>query len=401
MDQKDILSFVEQFNTDETIALTQRMMQIPSIDPPGNEAAMSEFVKSYLEAAGIEVEAISVDGLAPERKNIIARLKGNDEAAPLIFSGHMDVVPVTDKERQSWICDPFVGEIHEDGFLYGRGSSDMKGGLAGILTAMRFLKENGIVPPGDIILAASVDEENLMRGAKAMVHYPQLQDAKGIIVCEGTGLELIADSRGRTWAEVTFEGKSAHASLKGAGNNAIVHAIKFANRLLDHTIPFEYHELLGEFFWQINIIHGGVEPAMVPDQCVLTVDARLVPGITPEMVWSEVQMILDQMHEEDKNCIGHINVLEAREPWSTDMASPVVDLVKNSYAMLNIPMGRRGQKGTTDGTFLRRIGIDTVMVGPGDSKYNHRANEKVSVQFVRDAARLYLTMMLTNTLTLK
>lgn len=85
MDQKDILSFVEQFNTDETIALTQRMMQIPSIDPPGNEAAMSEFVKSYLEAAGIEVEAISVDGLAPERKNIIARLKGNDEAAPLIF----------------------------------------------------------------------------------------------------------------------------------------------------------------------------------------------------------------------------------------------------------------------------------------------------------------------------
>ena len=86
-----------------------------------------------------------------------------------------------------------------------------------------------------------------------MVNYPQLQAAKGIIVCEGTGLELIADSRGRTWAEVIFEGKSAHASLKGAGNNAIVHALKFADRLQKHNIPFEHHELLGEFFWQINV----------------------------------------------------------------------------------------------------------------------------------------------------
>lgn len=398
MDKSAVLNLMEQFDTDQTIALTQRMIQIPSIDPPGNEAEMSNFVKAYLEDAGIEVEAISVEGLDESRRNIIARIPGGGEAAPLIFSGHMDVVPVTEKERQSWICEPFVGEIHDDGFMYGRGSSDMKGGLAGILTAMKFIKDNNIVPPGDIILAASVDEENLMRGAKAMVHYPQLQDAKGIIVCEGTGLELIADSRGRTWAEVVFEGKSAHASLKGAGNNAIVHALKFADRLLNHSIPYEYHELLGEFFWQINVIQGGVEPAMVPDQCVLTVDARLVPGITPEMVWDEVQKLLDELHAEDENSIAHINILEAREPWYTDMSSPVVDLVRNSYETLEIPMGRRGQKGTTDGTFLRRIGIDTVMVGPGDSKYNHKANEKVSVQFVRDAARLYLTMMLTNAL---
>lgn len=398
MEVKKLLSIVELFDTDETIALTQRMIQIPSIDPPGNEADMSEFVKKYLEDAGIVVEAIPVEGLDENRKNIIAKIQGTGEAAPLIFSGHMDVVPVTEKEREMWICDPFLGDIHDDGFLYGRGSSDMKGGLAGILTAMRFLKEHDIVPPGDIILAASVDEENLMRGAKAMVNYPQLQAAKGIIVCEGTGLELIADSRGRTWAEIIFEGKSAHASLKGAGNNAIVHALKFADRLQKHNIPFEHHELLGEFFWQINVIHGGVEPAMVPDQCVLTVDARLVPGITPEYVWSEVQRLLDQLHKENEDSIGHIKVLEAREPWSTDMESPVVDLVRNSYETLNIPMGRRGQKGTTDGTFLRRMGIDTVMVGPGDSKYNHRANEKVAVQFIRDAARLYLTMMLMNTL---
>lgn len=399
MNKEDVQKIVKGFNTDDTIALTQQMIQIRSIDPPGNEAEMSEFVRTYLEQAGVdEVEAISVEGLAPERKNIIARIKGTGAAAPLIFSGHMDVVPVSERELTQWECDPWKGEIREDGFMWGRGSSDMKGGLAGALTAMKYLKDNGIVPPGDIILVASVDEENLMRGAKAMVHYPQLQDAKGIIVCEGTGLELIAESRGRTWAEVIFEGQSAHASLKGAGNNAIVHALEFARRLYATEIPFEYHELLGEFFWQINVIQGGVEPAMVPDKCVVTVDARLVPGVTPERVWSEVQKIIDQMHEEDEKCVAHINLLEAREPWATDINSPVVDLVRGSYDLLQIPMGRRGQKGTTDGTFLRRIGIDTVMVGPGDSKYNHKANEKAPVEFIRNAARLYLTMMLTNTL---
>lgn len=399
MNREEIKRIVDKFNTDATIELAQELIQIRSVDPPGNEAEMSKYVEKYLLEAGVDtVEAISVDGLAPERKNIIACIEGSGDAAPIIFSGHMDVVPVSEQELIKWECDPWKGEIRDDGFLWGRGASDMKAGLAGAMTAMKFLKDNNIIPPGDIILAASVDEENLMRGAKAMVNYPQLQKAKGIIVCEGTGLELIAESRGRTWAEVVFEGQSAHASLKGAGNNAICHALEFANRLYAKELPFEYHDLLGEFFWQVNVIQGGVEPAMVPDKCVVTVDARLVPGITPEFVWAEVQKIIDQMHEEDEKCIATINVLEAREPWTTDIKSPVVELVRESYSTLEISMGRRGQKGTTDGTFLRRMGIDTVMVGPGDSKYNHKANEKAPVEFIRNAARLYLTMMLSNSL---
>ena len=164
MNREDVKKLVEAFNTDDTIALTQRMIQIRSIDPPGDEAEMSEFVKDYLEKAGVdEVEAISVEGLAPERKNIIARIKGSGEAAPLIFSGHMDVVPVSERELTQWECDPWKGEIREDGFMWGRGSSDMKGGLAGALTAMKYLKDNGIVPPGDIILVEAGDFARAVR----------------------------------------------------------------------------------------------------------------------------------------------------------------------------------------------------------------------------------------------
>lgn len=107
MEVKKLLSIVELFDTDETIALTQRMIQIPSIDPPGNEADMSEFVKKYLEDAGIVVEAIPVEGLDENRKNIIAKIQGTGEAAPLIFLDIWMVVPVTEKEREMWICDPF------------------------------------------------------------------------------------------------------------------------------------------------------------------------------------------------------------------------------------------------------------------------------------------------------
>lgn len=401
MDKEQIKKAAQALDTDAVIALAQKMIAIRTMDPPSNEAELGQFVKKFLEDAGVdEVEAISVAGLDPARKNIVARIHGAGQAAPLMFSCHQDVVPVSDSELQKWECDPWQGLIRDDGFMWGRGSSDMKGGFAGVLTALKYIKDHHITPPGDIIFVASVDEENLMRGAKAMVGYHQLQDAKGLIVCEGTGLELICESRGRTWAEVVFEGQSAHASLKGAGNNAIVHAIEFAHRLYHCKIPFQYHELLGEFFWQINMIHGGVEPAMVPDKCVVTVDARLVPGITPDMVWSKVEEILEAMHNEDEQCVAHINILEAREPWTTDPDCPVANLVKDCYHLLDIPMGRRGQKGTTDGTFLRRIGdgIDTVMVGPGDSKYNHKANEKAPVEFIRNAARLYLTMMLSNDL---
>lgn len=398
MEREIVKQLVDAFDTDAVVALTQQMVRIPSVVIPGDEAQMSEFVEAYMNACGIPAEARSIEGIDPSRKNVIAVLKGSGEAAPLAFSGHMDVVPVSEKEREKWDYDPFGGEITDDGFMYGRGSSDMKGGLAGAMTAMKYLKDNNIVPPGDIILCASVDEEDLMRGVKAMLDYPEVQSAKGVVVCEGTGMKLSVASRGRTWADVTFEGESAHASLKGAGNNAIVHATKFVNRLYAHQIPYEYHELLGDFFWQANVIHGGVEPAIVPDHCTVTVDARLVPGITPEIVWSEVQTILDKMHEEDEQCIGHIDILEARELWETDLDSTLYAIARGSYDLLALEMKHRGQTGTTDGTFLRRLGMESVILGPGQTEYIHKANEKVLIENLRNAARLYLTMMLTNSL---
>lgn len=398
MDKESVKKLVTTFNTDAVVELTQQMVRIPSVVIPGEEAKMSAFVESYMNACDIPAKARSIDGIDPSRKNVIAVLKGSGEAAPLAFSGHMDVVPVSDKEREKWDYDPFGGEITDEGFMYGRGSSDMKGGLAGAMTAMKFLKDNDIVPPGDIILCASVDEEDLMRGVKAMLNYPELQNVKGVVVCEGTGLKLSVASRGRTWADVTFEGESAHASLKGAGNNAIVYGADFINRLYDHEIPYEPHELLGDYFWQANVVHGGVEPAIVPDHCTITVDARLIPGITSDHVWSEVQNILDQMHAENEKCVAHINILEAREPWETDLNSSLYHLAKDSYDLVGIEMKHRGQTGTTDGTYLRRLGMESVILGPGQTEYIHKANEKVLIENLRNAARLYLTMMLSNSL---
>lgn len=118
MNIETIKELVKSFNTDDTIALTQQLIQIQSIDPPGNEADMSQFVKNYLESANVDsVETISVDGLDPNRMNVIAKIPGSGQAAPLIFSGHMDVVPVSERELAQWECDPFIGIIRDDGFL--------------------------------------------------------------------------------------------------------------------------------------------------------------------------------------------------------------------------------------------------------------------------------------------
>lgn len=164
----------------EVIKVVQDMVSIPSINPPGDEAAVANYIIAYMESHGI---ATTVLEISAGRYNVVARLKGLGVASPIIFSGHMDVVPVSEDERKRWKTDPFVGEVI-DGYIYGRGSADMKGGLGAAMVAMGTLAKHKIQPPGDIILAATVDEEDLMRGAKGLVTSNLISDASRFVICE-------------------------------------------------------------------------------------------------------------------------------------------------------------------------------------------------------------------------
>ncbi len=368
------------------------LVQLPSENPGGTEQKVADYCKAFLEKLGYEVSFVE---LMPERNNVIARLKGQGVAKPIVFSGHMDVVPVSEETAVEWRYPPFSGTISE-GHIWGRGACDMKGGIAAALAAAELLTEQNIVPPGDIMFALTVDEEDLMRGAKQLAKLDVLADAGSMVVCDTSHMRAEIASKGRTWADVKIIGKSAHASIDGAGVNAIYKAMDFVQRLKQYPIPYTEHPSAGKFFLNVNLIQGGTEPAMVPDRCVLTVDARLVPGQSAGQVWEKVQELIDIMHQEDDTFQAEIKVIEEREAWETGADSALIQNLHEIGGMLDYEVKTGAEVGTTDATFLKKEGLDVIIFGPGKTEEIHCVDERIEITELEQAVRFYLGLMINN-----
>ncbi|MGI6226855.1 MAG: M20 family metallopeptidase, partial [Peptococcales bacterium] len=378
-----LLETIKQIETNHVIKVVQDLIKFESINPPGNEKNVADYIKNYMLERNIFTETVPI---SPNRYNVISRIKGKGEAGPVIFTGHMDVVPISKKEEKRWITKPFSAEVI-DGYIYGRGASDMKGGLGAAMVAMGNLASNGISPPGDIILAATVDEEDLMRGSKALLGSKLISDARKVVVCEPTNLEIHRFCRGRTWAEITVKGLTAHASQQNAGVNAIDRAVVLMNKIANHQIPHEKHNYLGNFFWQVTLINGGIGAAVVPDSCTITVDARLVPGQMPKDIWNEIENIVNSIKLDLPDFEAEINILEEREPWETPEDEEIIKNIKDAFETLQLPVKQNGFLGTTDGTVFRRAGMEAVIIGPGELACVHKENERISIKQLIDAVR--------------
>jgi len=161
----------------DPVALTQQLVRFNTINPPGNETQCIQHIKALLDSAGIQNQVLAN---SPSRPNLIARLPGNGSAAPLLLQGHVDVVPAG---PAVWQQPPFSGNL-VDGYIWGRGSLDMKGGIAMMVSAMLRAKSEGMTPTGDIVLALVSDEESGgNQGARYLVeqHPEQFQGIKHAI----------------------------------------------------------------------------------------------------------------------------------------------------------------------------------------------------------------------------
>ena len=380
----------DYIDDDELRAFFAGAVKIPSINPPGNEAPMVQYIENFLQANKIEYERIPVEG---NRCDIVARVRGKTRENSIIFTGHMDVVPVSDEERRRWNFDPFGAEIR-DGVLYGRGSSDMKSGLTAALYAMAVLQRHGIVPPTDIIFAATIDEENYMKGSKKLLYSPLFDGARSLVVCEPTDLKLCIKGKGRTWADVCIRGKTAHGSQASAGDNAIYTAINLIEKI-KHTKLTGYSSAEnGESFWRTLAIQAGVEPQVVPDTCVFTVDARLAVGHPIDAVWAQLDELIAALHREVPTAQVSYTVVDRRPSWTTAESDPLVQRCKTALESVGLPYIPDIFAGSTDGSVLVKQGLVPVIIGPGDLAVVHRENEHIKLSQVYQAAWLYLSMML-------
>lgn len=374
---------------EEILELLKSMVNIPSINPPGKEMAMVNLVYKYMEDAGIEVEKVYI---APERYDVIAKLKGKNPEG-IIFTGHMDVVPVSDEEFLRWNTDPFTATVIGE-YLYGRGSSDMKSGLCAAMVAMKYLKENNIIPEKDIYLVATIDEEDFMQGSKALAGSHLIENCRSVVVCEPTNLELCIGSRGRTYGNIFIKGHTGHGSQYGISNNAIF----LAHQIVEEMLKIDFEEFrnkdYGKSFWQPLAINAGVEPCVVPDKCTMKIDARLVPGHMPTDIWKEMDEIINNIREKFDGFNATIEVIDRREPWMTNKNSYIYDNIVKSLEKSNLKLTETIFSGTTDGTILKRENRDVIIIGPGDLSGVHKENEKVLISQVYEAFNLYREMMI-------
>ena len=374
------------------LPIVEELVQIKSENPGCDEYGVTEYIKNFMEELSVPVELVPVND---RRINVVARMKGEGKTPPIAFTGHMDVVPVNPNEAHRWKTNPYEPTVI-DGHLYGRGSSDMKGGLGAAMAAMRMIKEHGEIPPGDVLLIATVDEEDLMRGAKALIQTSMFDDVKELIVCEPTDLKIVVSGRGRSWAKVTLHGESAHASIENNGNNAIMQAVALIDKLKEsqHRVSFTPHPQLGNFFWQTTMIQGGTESVIVPDSCVMIVDTRSVPGQTNKEIWDVFRDLLRELENEYKGFSASVEIIEEREPWEIDMDASLVNSTKRCCEKLGIPVSFDSANYTTDGCYFSKRGMQTVIFGPGSIAQAHKENEYVSISQLEKAANFYYTLMM-------
>ncbi|WP_119390179.1 M20 family metallopeptidase [Taklimakanibacter lacteus] len=354
----------------ETIALTRALIAENTIDPPGNEIAAARIVAGRLAAAGIEPV---LDEIAPGRVNLSARLPGTGERPGLAMSAHFDTIGV---ERARWSRDPFAGEI--DGpFLYGRGSADMKGGLAAMALAMIDLAKAKARPKGDLMLAFSAAENSSCLGAKRLVSDRRFDGIGALLVSEPTGLAVLVAEKGPLWFRATAQGDYQHGAFtegrKDDRGNAIVRLARFIDRLHDLDLDAPAHRHLKPPTITVGLIRGGVGAPFIAPEASCDVDVRLVPGLSAEMVMRKVAAMAGP----------HISleVLDVKPPVDTPDDHP---FVAESLAACADVLGRAdGPSGVayySDAAIIcPALDLPMVIIGPGEIGMSGRIDEHVSV----------------------
>lgn len=362
---------------DPVIRLLRDLVAIDSVNPslvPGGagEAAVAALVAAGLRAAGIDVETTDV---APGRPNVVGVVEGRKPGRALMLCGHTDTVGV---EGMTAPFDP----VERDGRLYGRGSQDMKGGVAAMIDAATRVARNGGLAAGRLVVAAVADEEHASAGAEALVAE---HAADGAVVTEPTDLRLATTHKGFEWVEVDARGRAAHGSRPNDGKDAILHMGRVLGRLETvekalQTGPTDPR--LGRASLHASTIHGGQALSVYPDRCVLRVERRTVAGEAPDVGLREVQAILSALGREDAEFEASARQLMTRPPHQVPDDHPVCRALSHVLRRRGLDRAPTGTSFWTDAAILGRAGTPAALFGPTGAGL-HGPEEYVEIDSVR------------------
>ena len=357
---------------DPCIALLRDLVAIDSVNPSlvqgaRGEGEVANAIAEHMRQLGLDVHLQEV---APDRPNVIGVLEGQQPGPSLMYCGHIDTVGVEGMRA------PFAPDIR-DGRLYGRGSQDMKGGVAAMIDAARVARERGFLR-GRLILAAVVDEEFASIGADELVRDWR---ADAAVVTEPTDLQIGVGHKGFAWFEVETAGRAAHGSRPADGRDAIVRMGRVLQRLeqLDRTLQSRAaHPIMGTASLHASTIAGGHEWSIYPDRCVLHVERRTVSGESAAAAEQELHVILEALRHEDVQFDGSAKLVFHRSPYETPTNHPLTAMIAELAAAHGARSNLVGMSFWTDAAILGDAGIPSVLFGPGGAGL-HSVEEYVNV----------------------
>jgi len=346
------------------------LVRIDSINPEliaraAGEGEIARFVGAWLEDAGLEVE---VEEVAPGRFNVVGVARGSGGGLTLLLNAHMDTVGVGGMER------PFEPAV-ENGLLHGRGSYDMKAGLAAIMLAGAEAVRAGL--RGDVIVTAVCDEEVASIGTARVA---ERYRADAAIVSEPTEMRLALAHKGFVGFEIETKGRAAHGSRPDLGVDAIAHMghVLVGIEELDRRLRADpTHPLLGSGSLHASVIEGGQEFSSYPERCLLEGERRTIPGETDAHVESELRALLGEIE-------GEVRVVVAREPFETPAEEPIAKLVARHAGQPEVV----GVPFWADSALLSSAGIPTVVFGPA-GEGAHAVEEWADLASVERCADVY------------
>lgn len=400
---------------DDLIQLTQDLIRIPTLNPPGeNYQAICDYLDKRLSAHGFQTQLIRAFGTPGDsekypRWNIIARRDGAHAGDCVHFNSHTDVVEV----GAGWTFDPFGGEI-ADGNIYGRGACDMKGGLAAsIIAAEAFIEEHPNFH-GAIEISGTADEESGGYGGVAYLaehgHFNS-EKVQHVIIPEPLNKDRIClGHRGGWWAEIETKGEIAHGSMPFLGDCAVRHMGAVIGEFEDKLFPAMaarttdmpvVPEGAKQSTMNINSIHGGQKeqddafdglPAhCVPDSCRIVIDRRFLAEEPLDQVRSEVKGLLEGLRETRPDFDYEMTELNSVLPSMTDKSAPVVETVAQAIEDV---MGKAPEyvasPGTYDQKHIDRIGKlkNCIAYGPGILELAHKPDEYIGIDDMLDSAKV-------------
>ena len=393
--EKLINQLLDNYSEESTINLLKEMIKIPSHkNVEWQEDKQVEFIANYLAEHGIS--DIDLEYIEENRPNIIAKIPGNKTGSSLLLNGHTDTIP-----PYNMVIPPYSPEVN-NGYIKGRGSVDMKGSLAAMISAMVIIAEGNIELKGNLIFTGVIDQEQQSLGSVKLIE--DEIEADFAIVGEPTDLRICHAHKGMEWYKIVIKGRSAHGSTPEKGQNTIYHGARIASEIekLNYKLMARENSFVSPPTINVGVMSGGDDPNIVPNITVLEVDRRYTPEESRKSIYEEIDRLLAKVNSTYPGYITEVITMEDRVCPLKNMPLTGINenkLTDSLQSSLNKFTDRDNSltyfRGWSDAAlFANKLKIPSLVFGPGLPEKCHSGDESLKIEDLIAAVKIYLNVIL-------